>query len=157
MKEVSMRRFLSIAFLLLAVAALITWSNHSAMSRNNGPVRPEAAAAATSHTTNLKVHPHWMTADEDNEELKPLGQTPRRIERDYQRATPSLSNMEGPRALESEKVATRAFPGAGLLLEGAAIGRQETARIAGFNDADSEMTHHWTSVGPFSAIYPVAT
>ncbi len=98
-----------------------------------------------------------MTADEDKEEQNALGLTPKRIERDYQRATPSLSNMEGPRALESEKVATRAFPGEGLLLEGAAIGRQETARIDGFNDADSEKGHRWASVGPFSAVYPSAT
>jgi hypothetical protein len=152
-----MRRLLSIAFLLLAVAALISWNSHSAMSRNSGSVRPGAAAPAISHTTHLKVLPHWMTAEEDKEEQKALGHTRRRIERDYQRATPSLANMEGPRALESEKVATRAFPGEGLMLEGAAIGRQETARIDGFNDADAERGHRWTSVGPVSAIYPVAT
>jgi hypothetical protein len=156
-----MRRFLSSAFLLFAAAALISWSSHSAMSRKHGPALPEAAASATNRATNLKVLPHWMTADEDEDKevQKALGQIPKRIERDYQRATPSLSNMEGPRELESEKVASRAFPGTGLLLEGAAIGRQETARIDGFNDADSdsEKGRRWTSVGPLSAIYPSAT
>ena len=153
-----MRRFLSTAYLLFAVVALISWSSHSAVSHNNGSARPGAAARPAGHTTNLKLQPHWMIVDEGGEEQKTLGQTRKRIERDYQRATPSLSNMEGPRALESEKVASRAFPGDGLMLEGAAIGRQETARIDGFNDADSETGgHRWTSVGPFSAIYPSAT
>ncbi len=56
-----------------------------------------------------------------------------------------------------DKLDSRSFPGGGLFLEGAEIGRQETARIDAFNDEDSDRRLRWKSVGPVTAIYPVAT
>jgi hypothetical protein len=82
---------------------------------------------------------------------------PKRIERDYQRATPSYMNLEGPRAIEYEKAETRSGPSGGLMLESAAIGRREFARITGFHDSDSESRQGWVSVGPVNAIYPSTT
>jgi len=79
------------------------------------------------------------------------------VEGERQRAIPSLANHEGPLSAEADKLESRDFPGTGLLLQGAAIGRQETARIAGFNDADADKGRGWLSIGPQNAIYPSAT
>jgi hypothetical protein len=78
-------------------------------------------------------------------------------DREYQRGTPSMLSHEGPRSFEREKLASRAYPGKGLYLKGAAIGREETARIDAFRDADSKSPFSWASIGPVSAIYPAAT
>jgi len=98
-----------------------------------------------------------MNEEESEQRREARERVAKHPDRDYQRSTPSLTNMEGPRAFEEEKLASRAYPDSALLLEGAVIGRQETARIDGFNDEDSDRGRRWASVGPVSAIYPVAT
>jgi hypothetical protein len=151
-----MTRHVMIPALLLAIAGLTSCTSRKTVSRNNGIAIPEAVAPTANRAKLSKVHPHWMN-EEDNERLEARERGPKHLDRDYQRPTPSLTNLEGPRAFEEEKLASRAYPDGALLLQGAVIGRQETARIDGFNDADSDRGRRWTSVGPVSAIYPVAT
>ncbi|MFL5429607.1 MAG: hypothetical protein ACJ79M_08295 [Myxococcales bacterium] len=79
------------------------------------------------------------------------------LSRNRQRSTPSLASHEGPRSLAEEKLASRAFPGEGLPLEGAAIGRREMSRLAGFIDEHSNSGRPWESLGPDNAVFPVAT
>jgi len=152
-----MKRFLATAALLLTATALTLCTNQLTASRNNRAGRSEAVASAGSRAARGRLQLHWVSTEQENEQGKARARSPKHVEWEHQRATPSLANMEGPRALEEEKAATRAFPGDGLMLEGAAIGRQETARIGDFNDEDSYTPHRWRSIGPFSAIYPVAT
>ena len=150
-----MTRVPTFAVLLLVASALIACISYTAISRK--AVRPQAVASAPSHTIQQKFRPHSITEQENQEQQEARERAPKWVERDYQRATPSFSNLEGPLAWEKEKLDTRAFPGTGLRLAGAAIGRRENARIAAFNDADSGMVHPWVSIGPTNAIYPAAT
>jgi hypothetical protein len=113
--------------------------------------------SAPSQTVQEKVRPHSIAEHESQEQQEARERASKKIEQDHQRSTPSYSKLEGPLEREKEKLAARAFPGKALLLEGAAIGRRETARIAVFNDADSGTAHPWVSIGPSNAIYPVAT
>ena len=120
---------------------------------------PEGSARATLRRKELaKLRPHWM-AEEREEKLEAQRRVRKQLGLRHQRATPSANtvNLEGPRSLEEEKAAAKAFPGDGLLLSGAAIGREEMTRIAAFQDDDSSMAHRWQSIGPQTAIYPVAT
>jgi hypothetical protein len=143
---------------LIAAIILIACTIHISRYNHIAGVRHSAAAAARfSRSTNPRVLPHSLMQEESKETEEAFERGPKHIERDYQRATPSSTNLEGPRALEYEKAASRAYPGEGLMLEGAAIGRREFARISGFHDSDSESGHSWFSVGPVNAIYPVAT
>src|SRR3954463_1637063 len=97
------------------------------------------------------------------------------LSRNRQRSTPSLASHEGPRSLAEEKLASRAFPGEGLRslgkenppsrpsrggalpLEGAAIGRREMSRLAGFIDEHSNSGRPWEDLGPDNAVFPVVT
>lgn len=56
-----------------------------------------------------------------------------------------------------EKVESRVFPGSALYLDGAAIGREQVRRLSSPLDGDSVLRNRWQSIGPDSAIYPVAT
>lgn len=142
--------------LLLGASALIFCFGHPTASRNR-TVRSQGVVSGNARTMQAKARPHSITQQENEEQREARERAPKRIERDYQRATPSVANMEGPLEAEREKLETRAFPGAGLPLEGAEIGRREHDRIGSFNDADSETGHRWESIGPVNAVFPVAT
>ena len=103
-----------------------------------------------------KFRTRWMATDSEVEQTAAQPRS-KRLEREYQRSVPSESNLEGPRAVEADKAAMRAFPGNALQLQGAAVGRREFARISGSDDDDSQSPNSWTSIGPRKAIYPVAT
>jgi len=149
-----MNRYLAIGALLLSAAALTSYTSHKSISHAKN-LNTEAASPTTRTAALAKLHPHWMTQEKEEEEARAL---PRKhVEREHQRSVPSLDSHEGPLSAEMDKLDSRAFPGDGLFLEGAAIGRQETARIDGFNDEDSDRGRPWKSIGPVTAIYPVAT
>ena len=153
-----MTRHLMIASVFLSAAVMTSCTRHTAAFRNTPAVGPETAASSSNRAAaKLKKASPQSLAAEDGEQREGRKLSPKLIDRDQQRATPSLSNMEGPLALEVEKLETRAYPGNALPLEGAAIGRRETSRIDSFNDDDSDRGERWKSVGPRSAIYPVAT
>ncbi len=153
-----MTRQLVIASVLLSAAAMTSYTYRAASHRNAPATSAEAAPPSASRAALKlkKARPQAMAAEEQEQQVTRT-LSPKRIEHDYQRATPSLSNMEGPLALEVEKLETRAYPGSALPLEGAAIGRRETSRIDSFHDNDSDRGQPWKSVGPRNAIYPVAT
>src|SRR4051794_40442726 len=146
--------------LLFCVAVFTACTHHTSTSRNNTAPSREALALPNAAKGD-RVQPRWMKEDaEERQEARE--RTSKFLQLDRHRATPELRNLEGsrrfgPTALEDEKVATRSAPGKGLLLEGAAIGRREIARIAGFEDADSDKGRPWASIGPTAATYPVAT
>jgi hypothetical protein len=142
---------------LLAAIILIACTTHISTFRHNAGVPHSAAVARFSRGAHPKVLPHALMQEESQESEEARERGPKHIERDYQRATPSYTNLEGPRGLEYEKAETRTDSSGGLMLEGAAIGRREFARITGFHDSDSDSGHGWVSVGPVSAIYPSAT
>jgi hypothetical protein len=147
-----------VALAALAAIILIACTTHISTFRHKAGLPHNAVAASRfSPRTNLKVLPHALMQEESHEFEEARERGPKHIERDYQRATPSYTNLEGPRALEYEKAETRTDSSGRLMLEGAAIGRQEFARITGFRDSDSDSGRGWTSVGPVSAIYPSAT
>ena len=143
---------------LVTAIVVIACTTHISMHKNNAGMRHRAAAAATfTRSANPKLLSRSLMQQESQESEEARQRGPKRIERDYQRATPSYTNLEGPRALEYEKAETRTNGNGRLMLEGAAIGRREFARISGFHDSDSESGRGWVSVGPVNAIYPVAT
>ena len=68
-----------------------------------------------------KTLPHFLKEElEDRQEARERDR--KFLSHTRQRATPSLANHEGPRSLAEEKLASRAFPGTSLPLDGAAIG-----------------------------------
>ena len=148
---------LAAPFALFAALILIACTAHISMFKHNAGARLSETPAMFSRGTNPKILPHSLMQEESQESKEAFEREPKHIDRDYQRSTPSFENLEGPRALEYEKASSRAYPGKGLMLEGAAIGRREFTRISGFHDADSESGRGWSSVGPVTAIYPVAT
>jgi hypothetical protein len=142
----------------VAAIILIAGTIHISTYTHNADVRRSAATMPKfSRSTNPKVLPHALMQEEKEGSAEAFERGLKHLERDHQRSTPSFTNLEGPRALEYEKAASRAYPGKGLMLEGAAIGRREFTRISGFHDSDSESGHGWVSVGPVNAIYPAAT
>jgi hypothetical protein len=149
-----MNRYFAIGALVVCAAALTSYTSHKKTSHPNGSSLAQPAAPAVTRAL-AKVPPHWMTQEQQEEEARALPR--KQIEREHQRAVPSLESHEGPLSAEMDKLNSRIFPGDGLFLEGAAIGRQETARIDGFNDADADRGRPWKSIGPVSAIYTVAT
>jgi len=152
-----MSRLVALGALLVAII-LIACTTHIPTSRHKAGLSHNAAATSSfSRSKNLKVLPHALMQEESQESEEARERGPKHIERDYQRATPSYTNLEGPRALEYEKAETRTDSSGGLMLEGAAIGRREFARLTGFHDSDSDSERGWTSVGPVNAIYPSAT
>ena len=152
-----MPRFVSLGMPVAAVILIACTTHMSTYTHNAGVRRSTAAMPKFSRGTNPKVLPHSLMQEENEASEAILERGPKHIEREHQRSTPSFTNLEGPRALEYEKAASRAYPGKGLMLEGAAIGRREFARLSGFHDSDSESGDGWVSVGPSNAIYPVAT
>ena len=150
-----MKRHASIAALLSVVLALGTFIDRTSVTRSRRALPPGAIAQRARPSAAAKIRPQWMARNEERGELRP--ELRKATDGDRERATPSRANLEGPRALEGEKAATRSAPGRGLLLEGAAIGRRETARLEGFDDVDSHRERRWTSIGPVNALYPVAT
>jgi hypothetical protein len=104
-----------------------------------------------------KFHPRWATMEHEADPTRTDGPVRKPVEREYQRAVPNLSILEGPRTAEAEKAATRMSPGEGFPLEGAVIGHREMARISSSDDDDSEAPHRWTSIGPSKAVFPIAT
>ena len=119
-----------------------------------------AQAEATSAPTvrrkgPTKRLPHYMK-EELEERQEGREKLRKKLGRRHTRATPSAMNLEGPRSLEEEKAAARAFPASSLPLAGAAIGRSEMARLGGFSD-EHDGRSNWQPLGPVNAIYPVAT
>ena len=103
-----------------------------------------------------KTLPHFLKEElEDRQEARERDR--KFLSHTRQRATPSLANHEGPRSLAEEKLASRAFPGTSLPLDGAAIGRSEMARLAGFVDQHSNSGRPWEALGPDNAVFRVAT
>src|SRR3954469_17904231 len=117
-----MSRCLRITTLLSMVAALCACTSRTVVSRENANPRPEVVAPAAMKTARTKAQPQSQRAEEARE------RSSKKVENDRQRATPSLASHEGPRALELEKLSTKTAEGQGLMLQGAAIGRQEIAR-----------------------------
>ena len=152
-----MPRFVSLGMPVAAIILIACTTHISTYTHNAGLRRSAAAMPKFSRGTNPKVLPHALMHEENEASEEAFERGPKHIEREHQRSTPSFTNLEGPRALEYEKAASRAYPGKGLMLEGAAIGRREFARISGFHDSDSESGDGWVSVGPANAIYPAAT
>src|SRR3954447_578591 len=153
-----MNRFVASATLLSVVATLTACTSHTAVSRNNANgVQHEAVAPTANQSTASKLHPQWMDSDADQEPRQEAHANRKQVERDRQRATPSIASNEGPRSLEMEKLETRVVPGQGLPLTAAAVGRSTHERIKGFNDEDSDRGKPWKSIGPQAAVFPVAT
>src|SRR5246500_4758222 len=152
-----MSRLVALGALLVAII-LIACTTHILTFRHKAGLSHNAAATSSfSRGKNLKVLPHALMQEESQESEEARERGPKHIERDYQRATPSYTNLEGPRALEYEKAETRTDSSGGLMLEGAAIGRREFARLTGFHDSDSDSERGSSSAGPVKAIYPSAT
>lgn len=136
-----MRGYLGVVGALICAVALTSCAGRRELSKNTVVAPAPKAIAQTASSKQAVVH-------------KLPGKF---VDRESARATPSLKNLEGPIAIEKEKVAERAYPGVALPLEGAAIGRRETARIDSFNDGDASWGNNWILVGPETATYPAAT
>jgi len=102
-----MSRLVALGALLVAII-LIACTTHIPTSRHKAGLSHNAAATSSfSRSKNLKVLPHALMQEESQESEEARERGPKHIERDYQRATPSYTNLEGPRALEYEKAETR--------------------------------------------------
>ena len=154
MKMVSLpvQFLLSRATLAAAIGLVVVTSAAGAAESTPGPKRPTLSKAARAK----QAQPHWLALEKEELQEK-RARLRKQLGLPHQRSSPNLTNLDGPLALEEEKAANRAYPGDGLLLEGAMIGRKEMARIAALRDADGDFGGHWKSLGPTDAVYPVAT
>lgn len=152
-----MNRYFSLVGMLILAIGSTSCVSRRELSRNNMVATPAPQAVKPSASAKQPAAgPNQATASA--KQPAAAQKLPGKfVDRETARATPSLKNLEGPIAIEKEKLAERAYPGTALPLEGAAIGRRETARIGSFNDFDSDQTRNWALIGPETAIYPAAT